>query len=187
MDLLLFFDKAFLQNFSILFLSLLLGIPFALKTNRIIEKRAKKSDKIALSQALLITFVRNLTIIEKISPKIGTPEMIEERLDLSVLDNVAQYKYNMLNISTCMSIEDATYHLRWYAYKLEILQTWIIEHLPDTESSPDLPYRLDFIRGSLAGHRGVVEDKINLATSKLKTELKWLGKGDWTSANGIEL
>jgi hypothetical protein len=123
----------------------------------------------------VITLNRNLEIITDISPKIGSPAMVDERIDLTVLESVSEYKYHLLSLRTCVAVDEATYHLWWYFQKLEALIKWVLEHTSESGSMAKLPYGIGYLQGSLSGHRFVVEDFVVRAIKLLKEEIESLG------------
>jgi hypothetical protein len=151
-----------------------------------IVESSKDEDRVALIHAIRNSLDRNLKLIKDISLTIGKIDMIEERFELVTLESISDYKYGFLKLNTCIAVDEAVHHLRWYSEKYETLREWVVENTRDDGFTIDAPYGIGFSRGSLAGHRGVVEDHIKKAINLLDVEIQQAGGSPPNKANSAD-
>ena len=191
-----FFDRSFFQSLLVVLLGLVVGIPVGLQSNALLEKRQDIDNKNDLLIAYRTVFKRTIKEVNDTKESLYSYVIIERSIDLSVIENTAALRYELLDIKTCQQI-DATYHhlknlerkIRHLSnilvstkenhYKSPLLRSFVIpkeiynEIIRQDPSATEFKkhYGLGYLRGSILGHSGVVLDSINETLSVIEQQI----------------
>lgn len=168
-----FFDKAFLQNIITLVIGLVIGIPFGLWTNGLIQASAGVADRRNLTKAYT-ELLERLKAQVSIIPSLPASAMLEHDLEFSLFESTASMKYDLLDLALCVQLDELHSDLRQYQRKVHTLQRLVTEH-PDAFTMMEngevrtkdvgkqgevLSCMYAYTSGSLSGQRGVLARRI---------------------------